>query len=820
MPNVIAIIHDPKARSQIENYLKEIDEDNTRVRFFNSSYEFEQKYFAAKKATPAHPLSKIKGLESFSNDQLEAALNSPLAEKSPLPIAKIKLKVNRKTGKVEGTEPALDSNQILFDLHIEDVLKSGDFLGQLVLPEFRDLWLKHLSGLSGEESETFLPFRAKSPLSAWMIVKSQILTDEQWLIELSDDSERLKDTFNKEIERRKVHEEESDELQLLSEIDVILFSLDCIHGKTLPWIDHLWHRLREGGYFPKENQTRMVLLKYEDDGVQKVDVIHPHLDDLIYLPLDRLIFLQKMEIIYGLPKAVTPSFLFTQEVSQTIELSKITKVERLSDVGLAIRNPVRLVSGLLAHFHLTFPSETEPIDFWGKVIRSEVHPERPKEYLVYFSFFGLTRHSSQVIKKYLAKVGKYQPFLNGERNDFAYNPDNIFVADQDRKIKQIVVLEIDETLAHQLHGTLPKEFPLVKCVAETSFALFSAHHLAGAQGNRRLAERAVNESDLFAAPLEILVNRETLDLNTTITIPSTVEHKYFGHSAQDSLVGARNWLKPFLALPENEGLMKEMARLASEGKKISRLLTIVNESQNALLLRISMAIGAAPETVHVTLSLPSADDLRAKQAQHEKIESIDLVILDFALVPSGNIDGFMEAFCSQAEAAGLIKGGIRPKFLITVENEKQIDHHRFTHKDIVGILPKPVENRPLNFLVTVALDLKFTVYRFENLSWTPTILPIHVAKEVQLEELSEFGGALRHPRPIAAGSILFLRSWIFDHAPNKCLAARIYFCEEHPSEAGQYQCSFIYFGINDGFMKYARKWFMETHALAKQSEGA
>jgi hypothetical protein len=87
-----------------------------------------------------------------------------------------------------------------------------------------------------------------------------------------------------------------------------------------------------------------------------------------------------------------------------------------------------------------------------------------------------------------------------------------------------------------------------------------------------------------------------------------------------------------------------------------------------------------------------------------------------------------------------------------------------------------------------------------------------------LERLSEFGADIKHSRPIAPGSILFLRGGIFENAPNRCLAGRFYHCEEHPKEKGMYLCSLTYFGINDGFMKYARKWFRENYALMKQGE--
>src|SRR5262249_8081706 len=153
---------------------------------------------------------------------------------------------------------------------------------------------------------------------------------------------------------------------------------------------------------------RLVMLKYEDDGIGKLDVIHPLLDDLIYLPLDRLIFLQKLEILLHLPKRVKPTYLFNQEVKQDIEISKVAKLDRLSDVGLAIRNPVPLKKGLPGHFYMILPGEKARLEVRGKVFRSEPHPEFPGQFLVYFTFFGLAKSSLTAIRRTLSKANRYQ----------------------------------------------------------------------------------------------------------------------------------------------------------------------------------------------------------------------------------------------------------------------------------------------------------------------------------------------------------------------------------------------------------------------------
>ncbi len=197
--------------------------------------------------------------------------------------------------------------------------------------------------------------------------------------------------------------EEEGAIVRFSEIHMIIFALDCIEGKSSPWIDKIKQEMRKHGCYPTSGPLRTVMLKYEDDNIAKVDLLHPNLDDVIFLPIDRLIFLQKLQILLALPKSVSPSFLFNQEVQQSIEISKIVKMDRLSDVGLAIRNPVSLKKGTPAKFYINFESAKESLEIRGKVLRSEPHPDFPDQFLVYFAYFGMNKNELTTVRLALAK---------------------------------------------------------------------------------------------------------------------------------------------------------------------------------------------------------------------------------------------------------------------------------------------------------------------------------------------------------------------------------------------------------------------------------
>ncbi len=815
MPNVIAIVDDKKIRGQIDTFCRELNSAGIRLRSFPSTKEFEDLYFANKHAPKIHPLQKLVGWEKFAYDQIESILNIPIVTKPTLPSATMKLRVSNKSMLIENIEPLMDANQTLLNKFPEDVQSQMDFFSNCVFPAWKDAWAEFFRKAQSSSALGVFPLKATDTGLGWFKISGQRQGSENIMIQIEEVTDLYRYPVNSELERRKVHAENTKELQLMSEIDLIVFQIDCIDMKVPHWMDKIWKKLKDGGYFPAEKIPRFVLLKYEEDQVHKLDVLHPRLDDLIYLPLDRLIFMQKMEIIFSLPKKTSPSILFSQEANVPIEISKITKLEKLSDLGLAIRNPVRLTPGVLAHFYLQFPNTEITLDIWGKVVHSEPHPEREQEFLVYFAYFGLAKNDATVIKRYLAGLGRYNPFVNSERASFQFNADNESFVEEDRKPRQVVILDLDEDLANQLKINLPKDIDQIKCVADTSFASFSNRFLRNSSSQFANPPVGATEADLFGPSVSFIVNPVNQELNSALLAPADGQ-LYFGYPAAESFATGLGWQSPFHSVPENVELLTEMMAVAASGKKVHRVLVAATSSGEGKVVRVSAAPTESPELVKIEISPPTIDALKSTQ-KHERLIGLHVVVVDINLIPGRNVDDFIERLTDRAQQLALIPMGQKPKFILLVDNDQKPDHRSFTNTSIIGLVAKPIEPRQLSFMVATALGTKYSIYSFPNLGWANAKLSVHVAKDVILERLSEFGADIQHARPIAPGTILYLRGGIFENAPNRCLAARFYHCEEHQKEKGVFLCSLTYFGINDGFMKFARKWFRENYALSKQA---
>ncbi len=595
---------------------------------------------------------------------------------------------------------------------------------------------------------------------------------------------------------------------------LVIFALDSIGGgKAGAWIDKARASLKRFKHMPEGGQQRYVLLKYEDDGISKLDLLHPMLDDLIYLPLDRLIFLQKIEILLALPKQASPSYLFNQEVKHAIEISKIVKLDRLSDVGMAIRNPVPLKRGLPGKFYLTLPGEKSRLELKGKVIRSEPHPEHPGQFLVYFGFFGLTKPSLTAIRRTLAKAPRYQSLLSEDRELVRHRPDDLFATPETNRVFNLAVIDPDESAANALGLALTKEMDRLHVVTESSYSLFLYKYFSptGAVSHDS-PPKPTEAADFYFSPVSLSISASDLKCLSVDPGPTDTD-KFLGHEAMQIFASPERWLS-LLQDKQSRLIMEESLQLAAKGRVLDKLLIMQDASNQRRAVNFKIYKSSAEHIVTVEMAPAGLDDIMAKMTSEDTSKSLDLMIVDATFVPEDSA-AWIDGLRTRALQLNLVQNPADLKFIIVAEHESRQSDQWLNSPDILGLFLKPVDNRQMLYFLSEILGNNNTLFNFLNLGWSSPGIPVHVAKGVQLEALSEFGATLLSKQKIAPGSVFYLRKSIYDNAPNACLAARAYICNEHPSEKDSFQVYATYFGINEAFLKYARTWIRENYAQQK-----
>lgn len=632
------------------------------------------------------------------------------------------------------------------------------------------------------------------------------------------DSESTDPSAATDANAEKKPEDNVVDLRLFSTVHIVIFSIDAITDKVHPWTASVLRRMKERGYWPENNRTRLILLKYEEDSLTKVDLLLPEIDDMIYEPLDRLIFLQKLEMILGLPKKVKGNYLFSQPVEQEIEISKICKLEKFNDIGLAVRNPLPLMPGLRAKFYVQLPGEKDIIRFFAKAVKSVPHPNLPQHYLCYFTFFGLRKKEIQKIRQWLTKIFHFKSLMHEDRKKFELKSDDLMAMEMAGPVRNVVLIDSSEeqlvTVSKQIQG----EMSHVQITTETSYAYFVHKYLLSGPPAGEMPPKATRAEQIPNGALRFRVNAESMNLATSNYEPKEND-LFFGHPGPLHFkLGASDWWK-LIKTQENELILQSALTILKEKKSTNKVTTIADAAgeKHAVKFRI---LPDADETYFNFEMLPvSPEEMADKLGGSASLSSIDTLVIDAAFVPE-NFDEWLMNLKSAVMQKGHVKRPEDLKIILTSERENRLERSWLDCPNVVGFVLKPFETRQLLSTLSLSLSNPYTAYTFDNLGWADTGTNIHMSREIVIEAVSEFGATLRSPTPFKPGSYFFLRKMIFDHAPNQCMAARVYFCEPHPKEKGQFEISVLYFGINDAFLKFARTWIRDNYAHSKAQGGS
>jgi hypothetical protein len=820
MFNIVLIDGDKKIAPEIEKLLIEISDD---VNFVTcpSSDEFEKLFCS--NTNVEKPMDSNILLKDFNEDERTLLIQREFAAQTQGDFA---LTFNAEFDSVIQFEPEKDSEVLGYPK--TEILGQRQIMTTLIQQLFRSRWTAAVEQIQKNQKESSKKNQFIT-LSLVMINKLQnihfmeatLRLDEtgQLIVRFKDLKSFVMDSILKERERRTLLEKEEKEIRPFATINMIYLRPQSVRGSTTEWIDRIFPVLKSLHYFPEEALTRFVVLKYEDDGLSPRNFIHPRIDDVIHLPVDRLLFLQKSDIFLNLPKSVGSRFLFKQAVQQQIEVSKLVTVLELSDVGLAILNPVPLKEGTFGNFYL----ELHPpnvLQVYGKVLKNEFRPE-DEHFVVHFGFTGIQRSQQTDLRKFLGRKVEYRQFVDEAEAKFAYNPDDLFLTDDQKRLRQIVLLDSDENQLDHMSETLHRELEQIRVHSETSYLrllqlYFSPNSEASDLYRQRLqATRAINSTDVPPDPFQLLIQPETKTISRLLGVSN--ETQFLGHSVAD-WIGKDSYIKvlfPDKDLTEN--FEEAFGLVASERPMVRTFLCQAADGKYCAL------------TVHLTLQLdgliqmkfrvPDSDGIKRRMSIEKPLDTLDIILMDSAFLPS-SIDSFLTGLESLAKQKGVLKPDRSLAVIVLIDpiQAKTLDVKKYSHPLIKAVLIKPLDPRLLAFTISVWTKNIYTKFRFDNIGWLSMTMNAQMATDMVLEEIAEFGATMRYPTPLAPGGVLFLHKSIFENAPKQMIAARFYRCEEHPSEKDQYLCYVTYFGMTDAFAKFARRYFRESYAQSKSKE--
>ena len=186
---------------------------------------------------------------------------------------------------------------------------------------------------------------------------------------------------------------------------LLIVDLDLLQNaevKPVEWAKSFKQLLIDKGRSDLLYPTAIMFMAFDGGDFRIEDFRDPVVDDLIFKPLDRSVFLQKVEILTAdSPAKLKPTFLFRQKVDLGIEIGKDAVIDEVSEFAVALRNPSLIKSGTYAAIHSTLFGEGDLARVIGRAYYGEPHPDIEGQSLVYFGFFGLKAEQLTKLRKFV-----------------------------------------------------------------------------------------------------------------------------------------------------------------------------------------------------------------------------------------------------------------------------------------------------------------------------------------------------------------------------------------------------------------------------------
>ncbi len=378
------------------------------------------------------------------------------------------------------------------------------------------------------------------------------------------------------------------------------------------------------------------------------------------------------------------------------------------------------------------------------------------------------------------------------------------------------MIDSDDDFGNTLKEALSKDIDLIDAVSEYSLSVFIHKYLSTEGEEDNTPPLPTQESDFYTTPLALTVGMGDLKIVSIEPSPKD-EDMFLGFPAVATFMSPDRWIA-LIKHKESRLIVEESVNLVLQGKTLSKVLFIHDSENQKRAVRFKIFRASTEQNMIVELSPAGIEDILEYESGPRKKIKLNALIVDAAFMPE-DPSGWCEGLRQRAVQAEATQDPAAMRFFIVGDSDHRNLPGWFASPQISGYFVKPIDMRLLMFLLSEFLDNKTTIYHFENLGWAQPTLNTHVSKSIKLEALSEYGARLRSSAPIAPGTVFYLRKMIFDKAPNGCLAARVYACEQDPNDKTSYQVFALYFGIGDAFLKYARTWIRDNYAALKAQGG-
>lgn len=626
---------------------------------------------------------------------------------------------------------------------------------------------------------------------------------------------------------------------LIVDVDMLLSN----NERPLTWSTVIKDLLKDRGRSDPMMPTKILLMSFESGSIKPESFRHEAIDDLILKPLDRSLFLQKVELLAAEKPGVKPSFLFRQATSMAIEVGKDVMIDEISEFAVAIRNPAPLAEGVFAVIHCEVFGDRGQGRILARSYRSEKHPTIEGEFLVRFGYFGVAQAQLDRVKKYI-RAQQMPSRSKGARKA------TIDIEDPPVPFNRVAIIDMDQQESKELRSTINDHYLGVAVTQFPSYArfLFALNKLAPKKAEPVqpvLQTPAVAE--MMGPPNPYTIEPEPVEDVPPWVGTSGLTYIAGGTDAQlirfVSGTGKKNDLifnklaEEWMERPSDwlSGMEKEdredfqqMIDYVRNGGKGYALIRVRDDEDRLYYLEASGVIEKTGDadgnaTFKILLKRHTEDDwkaLRKKASAGEDVADpaefrFDAIFIDGSLV-RGEVPSWIEGLNEALINVGAFnRGETMPKIMILSDEKSRLRPENFRFKGIGDFVFKPVERKFVSYKIKTLIPELVPRGEPDMPPFVPCEIPAKLAKDAKMEEVSEYGLTIAHPSPFRGNVYMRFFSPLFGDNSDGVIG-RCSHCDKKQGEGEGYACHFTFFGTTDEVLKRIRTWIREDYVHRKE----
>ncbi|MFK8138482.1 MAG: hypothetical protein AB8E15_08990 [Bdellovibrionales bacterium] len=614
------------------------------------------------------------------------------------------------------------------------------------------------------------------------------------------------------------------------QIDFIICSEDVVEGVPRAFIENICQQVAAYKIAPAEDTTKLIMTGYFNDDLHLEDYENIFIVDYIFKPMDQQLLKQKLEVAFNLGEKLDPSFLATANINEPIAIGKTSKIEEISEFGLAIRNPRPIKPGQFARFYSkVFFCKTSP-SLLGRCYMNIPHPGYKGQFLCYFSYFGIRREQLLGVRKHmqldknLAASNVHQEALDSvETRDNTKKKKDIIVIDNDQdsasKIEEVYKENMSNVVIHSFktYTGFLKALQSSKDSTNVLDEFYKEHGLGPHQKKKKANDenapllteryRGVPQGDT----LEIEIKKEGLDLQR-IQLESNADYNVFGHTIEELKADPQLWRSIIHDSSEQE--FEEFIDYCSAGQNSRMNMWAVSKDTSPAWIKIEIKNKPGALTLKI---IDISEQYKPNPKQQEKLDKVYAIYIDGTAV-RGNPDEFMEGLREKIKKAGLKPKKKKLKIAILGVEDGTTRSSRFEFASVDDFFYRPLDRK------LILQKIKLYMFPFEKeldskkLSYFTNSHNAILSTHVQMKEVSEHGITIKYKIPFKEGTFMRFISTTFYMDNGDPIIGRCYFSEQMEGDDSSFYLSYFeFFGVTDEVFKRIRVWIRENYIESKQA---